>query len=206
MLYIFLFMISLVGIYMAYEDFMRNILSNKWLNTAIDSRKKELELFIVKNNKTRIDKELFNSSIILKNLSLITQQSPFSADYMYEKLMENSTFLKPVYRQMLTVYRSRESQNAFKVLPLTLNTKTSKNFAIILSKLERMSPVELTKQMDVFQKNMMDQRMTYAIKRVQKSSMVLTVLSTITVFAILLNFVVVVVFLDTIQALNQLFI
>ena len=206
MLYIFLFMISLVGIYMAYEDLIRNILSNKWLNTAIDNRKKELELFIVKNNKNRIDKELFNSSIILKNLSLITQQSPFSADYMYEKLMENSTFLKPVYRQMLTVYRSRESQNAFKVLPLTLNTKTSKNFAIILSKLERMSPVELTKQMDVFQKNMMDQRMTYAIKRVQKSSMVLTVLSTITVFAILLNFVVVVVFLDTIQALNQLFI
>lgn len=206
MLYIFLFMISLVGIYMAYEDLIRNILSNKWLNTAIDSRKKELELFIVKNNKTRIDKELFNSSIILKNLSLITQQSPFSADYMYEKLMENSTFLKPVYRQMLTVYRSRESQNAFKVLPLTLNTKTSKNFAIILSKLERISPVELAKQMDVFQKNMMDQRMTYAIKRVQKSSMVLTVLSTITVFAILLNFVVVVVFLDTIQALNQLFI
>ena len=206
MLYIFLFMISLVGIYMAYEDLIRNILSNKWLNTAIDNRKRELELFIVKNNKNRIDKELFNSSIILKNLSLITQQSPFSADYMYEKLMENSTFLKPVYRQMLTVYRSRESQNAFKVLPLTLNTKTSKNFAIILSKLERMSPVELTKQMDVFQKNMMDQRMTYAIKRVQKSSMVLTVLSTITVFAILLNFVVVVVFLDTIQALNQLFI
>lgn len=206
MLFIFLFMISLVGIYMAYEDLIRNILSNKWLNTAIDNRKKELELFIVKNNKTRIDKELFNSSIILKNLSLVTQQSPFSADYMYEKLMENSTFLKPVYRQMLTVYRSRESQNAFKVLPLTLNTKTSKNFAIILSKLERISPVELAKQMDVFQKNMMDQRMTYAIKRVQKSSMVLTVLSTITVFAILLNFVVVVVFLDTIQALNQLFI
>ena len=206
MLYIFLFMISLVGIYTAYEDLIRNILSNKWLNTAIDNRKRELELFIVKNNKNRIDKELFNSSIILKNLSLITDQSPFSADYMYEKLMENSTFLKPVYRQMLTVYRSRESQNAFKVLPLTLNTKTSKNFAIILSKLERMSPVELTKQMDVFQKNMMDQRMTYAIKRVQKSSMVLTVLSTITVFAILLNFVVVVVFLDTIQALNQLFI
>lgn len=206
MLYIFLLMISLSGMYMSYEEFIRNLLNNKWLNTAIDNRKRELELFIVKNNKNRIDKELFNSSIILKNLSLITQQSPFSADYMYEKLMENSTFLKPVYRQMLTVYRSRESQNAFKVLPLTLNTKTSKNFAIILSKLERMSPVELTKQMDVFQKNMMDQRMTYAIKRVQKSSMVLTVLSTITVFAILLNFVVVVVFLDTIQALNQLFI
>ena len=53
---------------------------------------------------------------------------------------------------------------------------------------------------------MMESRMTYAIKRVQRTSLVLTGLATITVFALLLNFVVVVVFLNTIDTLNQLFI
>ena len=84
--------------------------------------------------------------------------------------------------------------------------KTSKNFAIILSKLEKLNPAELEKQMEVFQKSMMETRMTYAIRRVQRSSLILTALATITVFVLLLNFVVVVVFLNTIETLNQLFV
>ncbi len=160
----------------------------------------------MKKNKSRMDRELFQSSVILKNLSLVQGHAPFSADYIYEKLMENSIVLKPVYGQMLTIYRSRNSSEAFKIIPMVIGTKTSKNFAIILSKLEKLNPAELEKQMEVFQKTMMETRMTYAIKRVQRSSLILTALATITVFVLLLNFVVVVVFLNTIETLNQLFV
>ena len=160
----------------------------------------------MKRRKNAMDKELFSSSIILRNLSLVQGNATFSADYMYEKLMENSVALKPVYGQMLTLYRSSNSSEAFKVLPSMVGTKASKNFALILSKLEKLNPSELAKQMEVFQKSMMESRMTYAIKKVQRSSLILTVLATVTVFALLLNFVVVVVFLDTIETLNQLFI
>ena len=75
-----------------------------------------------------------------------------------------------------------------------------------MSKLEILNPAEMESQMDLFQKSMMESRMTYAIKRVQRTSLALTGLATITVFALLLNFVVVVVFLNTIDTLNQLFI
>ena len=198
--------ICALGIYMAYKDYVLEVFRWKWLENILYKRKKDIELMIMKKSKSQIDKELYNSSVILKNLALVQKQMPFSADYMYERIMENSVLLKPIYSQMLATYRGMDSNEAFKVLPLVVGTKTSKNFAIILSKLEKLNPAELEKQMDIFQKSMMESRMTYAIKRVQRTSLVLTGLATITVFALLLNFVVVVVFLNTIDTLNQLFI
>ena len=206
MIYIMLLSICVLGIYMAYKDYVLEVFRWKWLENILYKRKKDIELMIMKKSKSQIDKELYNSSVILKNLALVQRQMPFSADYMYERIMENSVLLKPIYSQMLATYRGMDSNEAFKVLPLVVGTKTSKNFAIILSKLEKLNPAELEKQMDIFQKSMMESRMTYAIKRVQRTSLVLTGLATITVFALLLNFVVVVVFLNTIDTLNQLFI
>ena len=206
MIYIMLLSICALGIYMAYKDYVLEVFRWKWLENILYKRKKDIELMIMKKSKSQIDKELYNSSVILKNLALEQKQMPFSADYMYERIMENSVLLKPIYSQMLATYRGMDSNEAFKVLPLVVGTKTSKNFAIILSKLEKLNAAELEKQMDIFQKSMMESRMTYAIKRVQRTSLELTGLATITVFALLLNFVVVVVFLNTINTLNQLFI
>ncbi len=206
MVYMILTIICITGMVLAYREELRGMVLAKAAKKSLHKRKKEIDFLVMKKQKNRMDKELYNSSVILRNLSLIQNQGTFSADYMYEKLMENSIALKPVYGQMLSLYRSRNTNEAFKVLPLTIGTKASKNFAIILSKLEKLNPVELAKQMEVFQKSMMENRMTYAIKRVQRSSLILTVFATITVFALLLNFVVVVVFLNTIETLNQLFI
>lgn len=206
MIYVMLLLLCVAGITIAYNDELRNSSSMILRNKSIEKRKKDLQFWVMKKNKSRMDRELFQSSVILKNLSLVQGHAPFSADYIYEKLMENSVVLRPVYGQMLTVYRSRKSSEAFKIIPMVIGTKTSKNFAIILSKLEKLNPAELEKQMEVFQKSMMETRMTYAIRRVQRSSLILTALATITVFVLLLNFVVVVVFLNTIETLNQLFV
>lgn len=206
MVYMILLFMCCMGIVLAYREEVKRILPLEKTRSIIEKNRKELAFFVIKKNKSRLDKELFNSSIILKNLSLVQKNTPFSADYIYEKLMENSVALKPVYGQMLTMYRSKENDSAFKLIPTLIGTKASKNFAIVLSKLEKLNPAELEKQMNVFQKSMMESRMTYAIKRVQRNSLILTVLSTVTVFALLLNFVVVVVFLNTIETLNQLFI
>lgn len=206
MIYVMLLLLCVAGITIAYNDELKNSSSMILRNKSIEKRKKDLQFWIMKKNKSRMDRELFQSSVILKNLSLVQGHAPFSADYIYEKLMENSVVLRPVYGQMLTVYRSRKSSEAFKIIPMVIGSKTSKNFAIILSKLEKLNPAELEKQMEVFQKSMMETRMTYAIKRVQRSSLILTALATITVFVLLLNFVVVVVFLNTIETLNQLFV
>ena len=205
MIYSILLTLCLYGMWIVYKDVIYHNRYIRGAKTIFEKRRTDLELWIMKNNKSELDKDLFKSSIILKNLALVRKDTPFSADYMYEKLVENSGLLKPIYSQMMTLYRNKRDVEAFKIIPLIVGTKASKSFAIILSKLEILNPAETESLMDLFQKSMMESRMTSAIKRVQRNSMILTIMATATIFALLLNFVVVVVFMSTLEMLNSVF-
>lgn len=172
----------------------------------IRQKEADLSLWIMKHKSSIMDRELYNSSVVLKNLALVRRETPLSADYMIEKIMENSTSLKPVYGEMLTLYRAGRDEDAAKVLALNINSKAAKHFSIILSKLDKMNPAELEAQMQSFQKSMIEKRVTYAVRKVQRNSAILTAFATATIFALLLNFVVVVVFMYTLQSLNSIFI
>ena len=151
------------------------------------------------------DSELYGSVITLKNLAIVQKERPFSADYIYEALMENSGKLRPVYEEMLTLYRGGRDDEAFKTFAERTGTRHGKSFAAILAKLDKINPAELVKQMEVFQNVMAETRMTAALKSAQRRSIIVTVWATAAVFAMLINFTVVVVFLDALTMLENLF-
>lgn len=151
------------------------------------------------------DEELYGSVITLKNLAIVQKERPFSADYIYEALMENSGRLRPVYEEMLTLYRGGRDKDAFEVFAERTGTRNGRNFAAILAKLDRINPAELVKQMEVFQNVMAEARMTEALKSAQRRSIIVTVWAAAAVFALLINFAVVVVFLDALTMLENLF-
>ena len=119
--------------------------------------------------------------------------------------MENSGRLRPVYEEMLTLYRGGRDKDAFEVFAERTGTRNGRNFAAILAKLDRINPAELVKQMEVFQNVMAEARMTAALKSAQRRSIIVTVWATAAVFALLINFTVVVVFLDALTMLENLF-
>jgi hypothetical protein len=165
----------------------------------------KVKVGFAKTDGSYYDKELFSSSILLKNLSLVRQEAPLSADYIYENLMNNSIFLKSIYGEMLTLYRSGKDEEAFNVLGEVVGTKAARSFGVILSKLDKINPAELTEQMDIFRTMMIEKRATAAVKRTQRNSFIITTISSAAVFALLINFVVVVVFMDTLKLLSNLF-
>lgn len=167
--------------------------------------KKKFSRRLIKRNKESQDRELLKSSVILKNLSLVRQETPLSADYIYESLMENSQMLRPMYGEMLTLYRSGRDEEAFKTPERFIGTKAAKNFALILSKLDKINPSELVEQMNIFQTMTLERRMTWAVRRAQRNSVILTTLAAISVFALLINFAVVVVFMDSINMISGMF-
>ncbi len=208
MFYVILSLVCITGMTLVYSDHPFIMKYNQKLEGAksiFKKRKAKLLLWVVKHNNEAMDRELFNGSVILKNLSLVKQDSPLSADFMMESLMENSRILHNIYGEMLIMYRNGRDEDAFKMMAMSIGTKAAKHFAVILARLDKMNPAELEAQMNIFQKSMMENRMTYAIKRVQRNSMILTVLATVTIFVMLLNFVVVVVFMNTLESLNNLF-
>ena len=166
---------------------------------------KELNKWVMHKNNVLLDRELFSSNVILKNLSLVRRHTPLSADYIYENLMENSTLLRPFYGEMLTLYRSGRDEEAFKVFTVEIGTKAARNFAMILSKVDKVNPAELVDQMEIFQQMMMERNTTAAMKRAQRNSLIVTACAAGAVFALLINFAIVVVFMDTVNTLNNMF-
>ncbi len=198
--------VYMTGMFLAYGEKIEKRLSGQKIKDFAEKGSNELSKWIVKNKKEIPDRELFRSSIILKNLSLVRRESPFSADYIYEKLMENSGYLRPMYAEMLSLYRSGRDDEASRVPVVFVGTKAAKNFALILSKLDKLNPDELVQQMSIFQDSMIEKQVTYAVKRVQRNSIIISALSATSVFALLINFVVVVVFMDSLSMISSMFI
>lgn len=155
--------------------------------------------------RDQMDRELFHSCVLLKNLAIVYHELPMSTDFLLEQLMDAGKLLRNIYADILTLYRRGEQETAFSVLYQRVPTKAALEFCRILSKLDHIKPSELVLQMDSFQETFSAERKTKAMARAERKSLVTTLTSTATIFIVLLNFTVVVIFLDTLRILGQLF-
>lgn len=156
-------------------------------------------------NGERMERELFNSCIVLKNLAMVHQDMPMSGDFILEQLMECSKSLKHVYADILSAYRLGQGEEAFQLLAERVPVKAAANFAAILSKVDKLNPAELKLHMAAFEETLTGERMTKGMSRTEKKSLITTMAATAAIFAILLNFTVVVVFMDTLKMVEQIF-
>ena len=63
--------------------------------------------------KENLELELYDSCLTLKNLAMVSGSKPFSGEFIYGMLMENAFRLRPVYREMLLLYRQGRDEEAF---------------------------------------------------------------------------------------------
>lgn len=187
----------------------RQELREIFLGEKIKQRKARIENYILtivpKRKHSNLERELFSSSVTLKNLSIVRRETPISADYIYERLAENGGRLRPVYSRMLALYRAGNDEEAFRIVASEIGTKAAKNFAYILSRLDKMNPAQLVLQMEMFQEAMTESTMTVSMKKAQRNSVIITACASMSIFALLINFTVVVVFMNTIEILNGVF-
>jgi hypothetical protein len=156
-------------------------------------------------NEEKMEREVFNSCVMLKNLAIVHKDSPMSADFILEELMDNSLYLRNVYADMLEAYRNGGGEEAFDIFWQRVPIKEVKNFAMVLSKIDMINPAELVTHMRTFEEGFAAARMTRGMKRAERRSVITTAIATATIFAILLNFVIVVVFMDAMAMLGQAF-
>ena len=170
----------------------------RWFDNGLRQR-----LHTIRSRK--YDLELYDSSLLLKNMALADREHSFSADYIYERLMEHSKKLKPVYSRMLNLYRAGRDQTAFQYFAEQCGSRTGRNFAMVLSKIDRISPDELVEQMEVFLEIMGQQRVTAEMNRVQRNSLITTMLASVSVFVMVLDFAAVIVFMHTLTLMENIF-
>lgn len=119
--------------------------------------------------------------------------------------MENSKKLRPVYQDMITMYRAGYEREAFSYFGDKVGGRSGKSFAGLLSKLNKINPSELVVQMEVLEEYISELKMTTAYSKAQRNSVITTVWATVGVFALIVNFVVVVVLLETLEMLRFIF-
>jgi hypothetical protein len=150
------------------------------------------------------EQEIYGSCIILKNLSIVQKNLPISTDSILEELMDNSNALKGIYGEMLFRWRNGWGTESFSVMGERIDSKAARNFASILSKAEQINPAELVESMTMFEESFSGDRMTRAMRRASRKSLITTMAATAAVFAVLMNFSIVVVFMDMINMLGGL--
>mgnify|MGYP007094047850 FL=1 len=85
--------------------------------------------------RDRLEREIFNSCIVLKNLAIVHRDMPMSADFILEQLMESSRALRNIYADILSAYRNGRGEASFQVLYQRIPIKAAKNFAFLLAKI-----------------------------------------------------------------------
>ncbi len=172
---------------------------------GIDTPVQRVLWHIEKSRIAKLDKEIYQSATTLKTLSLLNSDDTFSADYIYEKLFEHSTKLKKQYGYFLALYRGGKREEAFAQLRKDIDTGGGRQFALILEKLDYLNPKEMVCQIESFQKGLLEEISTEKTKEIDKNSVIITLASTITILAIILNFAVVGVFMDSLEMIKGIF-
>ena len=151
------------------------------------------------------ERDLYQAAILLKNLAVVRREYPVSLDYMLEELSRDSGTLKPVFQETLSRYRSGQYDEAFDFFGKSVKSGYGRTFASLLSKMDRINPYELCEQIDVFIEIIREVRTTEAMKQAEKRSLIITAFSSAAVFSFMINFCVVVVFLDMLSNLRFIY-
>ncbi len=154
--------------------------------------------------KSQIDKELFETMTQLKNLCIAQASAPMSGDYLIEQLLKFSNLTKPAYTKLLSLWRLGCAEEGCEVFATLLNTKMSNELSSIFIKLEKINPVELASQLELFQNHVREERMTSFQKKQEALSYVLYSPVIASAFMIMLNFMIIVIWMDTMDLMQKL--
>ncbi|MBR0140373.1 MAG: hypothetical protein IJM17_08835 [Firmicutes bacterium] len=152
--------------------------------------------------RRRLDRDLYSCLVVLKNLSIVQRRAPLSADVMLEKLAKcASRRLQPLFWSMLSMYRTGKAATAFSSFAASVGTPAGRAAAAIFSKLDSINPAELTEQTEALIDAMRERRVTAGHIQAQRSGVVTMTLATVTIMIAMLDFLVVVVYMDLMEML-----
>ena len=157
-----------------------------------------------KHRMENIDKELFEAMTQLKNLCVVQGNTPLSGDFLMEQLIKFVDFTKPEFTKALTIWRLGNITLACDTLAESLNTKMGKELSGILSKLENMHPGELIEHLELYQNHIREVRMTQYLRRQEGLSHLLYAPVIVSAFLIMLNFMVIVIWMDAMQLIKNI--
>ncbi|MGD9679235.1 MAG: hypothetical protein AB7V16_12915 [Vulcanibacillus sp.] len=158
--------------------------------------------FIKNQLNNQKDNELYRAMTQLKNLAIAQDDKPFSSIFLIEKIMKFSNITKPVFIKTINLLILGKDKEARIYFYEEIGTDMAKEFSNILIKLDKINPVELIDQIISYQNHLKEEKLTNRLKHQENVSNIIYMPIIANVFVIILNFIIVTVWMDTINQLN----
>lgn len=152
---------------------------------------------ITKEFKHKKNQEIYRAFSQLKNLSIISAHTNIGSDFIIQELMKMTKITKPIFATTLRLWRENERQDAMDYFAAALDTREGSELANIFLKLDDLGPDELREQIALCQNIFSEERRTNKEKRNENRSYVLYAFVITSIFIILFNFVVMIVYINT---------
>lgn len=162
-------------------------------------------MYLRRNHLKNIRFEISRMITVLKNLIITCKDKPLSAEFIINNLIKFSSFTKPILTKFLSLYRLNRIEEAYSYFVSEIGVKVGREFASLLTKLDEIEPVNLIQQLKLHQEAIRDSYMTERIKRDKLISDLSFIPIIALIFLILLNFVFITFFIDSINSFNILF-
>lgn len=154
--------------------------------------------------RNKKDIELYRAISQLKNIAIAQQGRPLGGDFIIEQLMKFTELTKKDFTQLLSEFRIGNEEEACREFAKNIDTKLGLEFSNVLLKLDHINPVELKEQLVLYQENVKAERLTIKLRRNETRSTLLFIPITTLALMVLLNFVIIVIFIDQMQNIMSL--
>ncbi len=152
-------------------------------------------------NQTIIDDEIYKALSRLKNLVITQRENPMSASFLIEQITKFTKKTKGIFLKTLSMYHEGNQEEAIEFFKATTGTKLGAEFGNIMSKLDELNPAELKDQLILLQSSVRDEKVTLKLRQQELFSNLMFIPIVAASMAILLNFVIITVWLDSLNHL-----
>jgi len=214
---------SILAVLLAYITYIRfsrgvnvNLFVVLWLIIFIGSRPSENLLnfkspffiscgLINKKHKSKCNVEIDSCFSQLKNMaiSMSQKEKALSSDYIIREITKYTKVTKPYFSRLSGFCCDGRYEEGQQYFINSIGTESSKSLAGLLVKLDFIQPSEFVSQIELYQSQMGEQRKTGMKKTREAQGNIVFLIALISGFTILINFLVIVIGIDTVSMLQK---
>lgn len=157
---------------------------------------------LTKEHRYKINVEIYRVLSQLKNMALFHSDKPLGALFIFQQINKFTKVTRPIFNRLIYLYQSNRKEDAIAFFENEIGTKEASELVNVLMKLDYLTPAELKSQLELYQQHVKTERATQRKKSNENKSNLVYLMVVLSLFIIVLNFIIIVAYLDSFNYLK----
>lgn len=157
---------------------------------------------LIENYRGKQNAEIFQAMSQLKNIVIARKDTPLGSDFILDQIRKFTKTTRPVFNRMIALWSLGKKDQACDYFEEAIQTREAAELANLFRKLDDLNPHELHQQIILLQEMIKRERETRKLKANENKGNLVYFIVISTSMVILINFVVVVYYLEMMKQLK----